>query len=276
MTASTCRRYAAVPRTSSIGFADAAASRPNSFAAASLGRCGFSQPASSNRPPAKPSAWVARMIVGPHEPRPTPTRWRARSTTSARPEIEMAIALRVAANMYVCAPPASSHSAATMSSSGRRTDLFGPVMKSAKLTRRSPFLDLRTTVASRAASTGNVSPAGEHVPRFPPIVAALRICGDPIVRAASTSAGEPTSVSSIRVYVTSAPIRTWPLREWSFSSSTRSIATMCVGRCLPKLISTNRSVPPARIVASVRLARFSSTSSTWRDMWTLTPGLSLG
>src|SRR5204862_6332755 len=44
MTASTCRRYAAVPRTSSIGFADAAASRPNSCAVASPGRGRLTQP----------------------------------------------------------------------------------------------------------------------------------------------------------------------------------------------------------------------------------------
>ena len=100
-----------------------------------------------------------------------------------------------------------------MSSSGRRTDFFGPVMKSPNAILRSPLLDLSTIVASSAASTGSASPAGEHVPRFPPIVAVFRICGEPIVRAASCSAGEPTSVSSIRVYVTSAPIRTWPLRE---------------------------------------------------------------
>src|SRR5207253_3548146 len=99
MIASTCRRYAAVPRTSSIGFAAPAASRPNSCAAASVGLVGRSHPVSSKRPAAKRSASAARMIVGPQEPRPTPTRRRARATTSASPEMEMAIALRVAAHL---------------------------------------------------------------------------------------------------------------------------------------------------------------------------------
>src|SRR5437867_10666562 len=185
ITARTWRRYAAVPRTSSIGFAAPAASRPNSFAAASLGRPGRSQPASSRSPAANRSASFARMIVGPQEPRPTPTRRRARSTTSASPATAMTIALRVPTFMKVCAGPASSHSAATISSSRRRTDFFGPVMNSAKGTRRSPFFDLRTTVAPSAASTGSVSPAGEHVPSFPPMVATFRIWGEPIGRAAS-------------------------------------------------------------------------------------------
>jgi hypothetical protein len=48
-----------------------------------------------------------------------------------------------------------------------------------------------TMVASRAASTGNVSPAGELVAMFPPTVPVLRICGDPTVLAASRSAAEP-------------------------------------------------------------------------------------
>src|SRR5438445_648653 len=99
MTARACRRYAAVPRTSSIGLAAAATRRPSSFAALSLGRCGRSQPASSKRPLAKPSASAGRMIVGPHEPSPIPTRLRARSTTMARPAIEIAIAFRVLTNM---------------------------------------------------------------------------------------------------------------------------------------------------------------------------------
>src|SRR5438445_416530 len=128
ITASTWRRYAAVPRTSSMGFAAPATSFPNSFAALSLGRFGRSQPASSRRPAANCSASVAWMIVGPHEPRPTPTRRRERSTTSASPATAMTIAFRVPTFMNVWAGPASSHSAATTSSSGRRTLFFGPVM----------------------------------------------------------------------------------------------------------------------------------------------------
>ena len=51
---------------------------PHAASLAANGR----QPASSNRPAAKDSASGARRIVGPHEPRPIPMRFRARS---ARP-----------------------------------------------------------------------------------------------------------------------------------------------------------------------------------------------
>ena len=47
----------------------------------------------------------------------------------------------------------------------------------------------RTIVASSAASTGSVSPAGEAVPRLPPSVPALRICGEPTVRDACARPG---------------------------------------------------------------------------------------
>ena len=57
--------------------------------------------------------------------------------------------------------------------------------------------DRTTTVASRAASTGRVSPAGEAVARLPPSVPALRIWGEPTVRAAWASAGnQPASSGS--------------------------------------------------------------------------------
>src|SRR6185295_19570623 len=49
MTASTWRRYAAVPRTSSIGLDAAATRRPNSFSSASLGPRRRSQPCASRR-----------------------------------------------------------------------------------------------------------------------------------------------------------------------------------------------------------------------------------
>src|SRR5207302_12977 len=52
-----------------------------------------------------------------------------------------------------------------------------------------------------------------------------------------------------------APMRTRPLRWRLLSSSRRSIATTSGGLARPKLISTMRSVPPARSVASLTLER---------------------
>ena len=63
--------------------------------------------------------------------------------------------------------------------------------KSAIAIVRRPVLDATSNVAPSATSTGNVSPAGDAVPRLPPIVPALRIWGEPTVRAAYASAGEP-------------------------------------------------------------------------------------
>ena len=44
--------------------------------------------------------------------------------------------------------------------------------------------------SSEIRSGGSASPAGEAVPRLPPIVPRLRICGEPTVREASASAGQ--------------------------------------------------------------------------------------
>ena len=71
-----------------------------------------------------------------------------------------------------------------------------PIMNSPTGIVRAPSGPSSSTSASSAASTGRPSPAGEHVPRLPPIVAALRICGEPTVRAAWASAG--TSVGQRR------------------------------------------------------------------------------
>ena len=64
--------------------------------------------------------------------------------------------------------------------------------------------------APRAASTGSVSPAGEAVPRFPPIVPAFRIWGDPTVLAACDRQGTRSAKSghSISEYVRPAPSTT--------------------------------------------------------------------
>ena len=95
------------------------------------------------------------------------------------------MALRVPAFRKAWEEPAGSHSAATTNSSGRRADFLGPRIHSPRFSRRSaPAAERTTTSASRAASTGSVSPAGEQVPRLPPSVPALRIWGEPTVRAA--------------------------------------------------------------------------------------------
>ena len=47
-----------------------------------------------------------------------------------------------------------------------------------------------STSASSTRSGGSESPAGDAVPRLPPIVPRLRICGEPTVREASASAGK--------------------------------------------------------------------------------------
>src|SRR5205823_3119672 len=79
MTASAWRRYAAVPRTSSMGRAAAATSSPNRVTVASLGG---RRPSQSSSPWIKVSASTARSGVGPAEPIPVPTRrfsrWMAR------------------------------------------------------------------------------------------------------------------------------------------------------------------------------------------------------
>ena len=50
-----------------------------------------------------------------------------------------------------------------------------------------------STSASSTSSGGSASPAGEAVPRLPPIVPRLRICGEPTVRDASASAGSSSA-----------------------------------------------------------------------------------
>ena len=78
---------------------------------------------------------------------------------------------------------------------------FGPANSSSTGTSRSPDRLAISTRASSATSTGSVSPAGDAVARFPPTVPALRICGEPTVRAAAASAGEwratPASSNSV-------------------------------------------------------------------------------
>ena len=88
-----------------------------------------------------------------------------------------------------------------MSSVASRAVRLGPTQYSLIGRRRLPVMLTSSTTASRAARTGSVSPAGEPVPRLPPTVPALRIWGDPTVRAACARAGASSatvgSVSSV-------------------------------------------------------------------------------
>src|SRR5581483_9790031 len=89
------------------------------------------------------------------------------------------------------------------------------------------------------------------VARLPPIVPALRICGEPTVRAASRRAGEPSSSRRRRVYVTPAPTRTaFAAVSMPPISATRSTVNTRSGRARPKFIATMRSVPPATTTLS--------------------------
>ena len=67
-----------------------------------------------------------------------------------------------------------------------------PALAEASRTVGSPQIRNRGTVAG---NLGAASPAGDEVPRLPPIVPRFRICGEPTVREASASAGR-TSRSS--------------------------------------------------------------------------------
>ena len=177
-TLNACRRYAALPRTSSIGDAAAATSSPKRAAASSV-----SEPID----PANASASRARIGVGPADPMHVPTRPSPRS--SANEHTAITIALRVPTFANCCGPPADGIHTAAISSSVASVLRFGPTMNSSTGTRREPRTDASSTSAPPAYSGGSASPAGEEDPRFPPIVPRLRICGEPTVRDAIASPG---------------------------------------------------------------------------------------
>ena len=98
------------------------------------------------------------------------------------------MALRTPTFAYPWYPSILEKWIAVMISFDARALRLTPSMKSWMLSTRVPSTDASSICASSALSTGSVSPAGEHVPKFPPIVPAARICGEPTVRAASLSA----------------------------------------------------------------------------------------
>ena len=99
------------------------------------------------------------------------------------------MALRTPTLAYPCQPSSNGTVMAVSSSPGRSAVRLTPSINSPIGRSRTPSPLTSSTVASTAASTGRPSPAGEQVTTLPPIVAALRICGDPTVRAAWPSAG---------------------------------------------------------------------------------------
>ena len=135
------------------------------------------------------SASAARTIVGATDPRARRIERVGPSTARHAPAMAITIALRMPTLAYPCQPSSTGTVTAMISSSGRRAVRLTPVMNSPTGSSRRPAEPSNSTTASRADRTGRPSPAGEQVARLPPIVAALRICGEPTVRAAWASAG---------------------------------------------------------------------------------------
>src|SRR5690606_7422156 len=193
-TASAWRRYAAVPRTSSIGSAAAATRSPN-FVTRSSSRVA---PEDHGRlPVSQSSAAPARRGVGAADPIAAPTRCRAGSSAIATVQTAITIALRVPTLANCCGPAATGTRTARMSSSGARAFRLTPTKKSSIGISRLPRTDSASTVAPVASNGGWASPAGEAVPRFPAIVARFRICGEPTVRDATASAGHMPASSAM-------------------------------------------------------------------------------
>src|SRR5215216_5934598 len=212
--ATTCtawRRNSAVPRWSLIGVAASRASSPNRVTA-SAGAVMASQ---SMAPAMNSSAAVARSGRGATEPRPRRTLRPARSTASPQTTIEMTMALRVPTLRNCWGPSRRGTRIWRMTSPGSITVCLTPVMTSARGSRRSPSRRARTTVASSAPSTGSPSPAGLAVPILPPTVPALRIWGEPTVRAAAASPGRtPARSCSTSAQVTPEPSTTSSSSTW--------------------------------------------------------------
>ena len=113
-----------MPRTSSIGAAAAATSRPNSAATGSATSARDSQSSSAAR---NASASRARSGVGPAEPMPVPTDRCSGCRASPNAATAITIALRVPILLNCCGPVAHGIQTAVTSSSGRPACFLGPV-----------------------------------------------------------------------------------------------------------------------------------------------------
>ena len=203
----------------------------------------------SRRP--RRAARSTRRATGPAEPNAARSSPRSRSALRASEQIEITIALRGPIFMNVCGaregrtrtPVTSSSALAARCASGRPG------------TRRAaaPASRARSRARSRAPSTssgGSASPAGDAVPRLPPIVPRLRICGEPTLRDGGgqrrqprreLAAASPPCRSAAAPSTSSSPSRCQPR-----SSATRPRSISASGRSpCPPLSKTMRSVPPA-------------------------------
>src|SRR3954451_15004194 len=138
--------------------------------------------------------------------------------------------------------------------------------------RRVPCVATSSISAFSMRSGGSASPAGEAVPRLPPIVPRVRICGEPTVRDASARAGSAPRRSRIAcVYVSPAPRRSWPFSLLQpLSSGTSFRLRSACGRRRSKFSSTMTSVPPSIGSAPGRSALSCSASSSDRGASTST------
>ena len=178
-TRSAWRRYAAVPRTSSIGLAAAATLLREAVAPRRAAR---RRRARDRACRAERGAQLAALAVDRERERADGDHHRV-----ARPDLHER--LRGAARLR----RAPRRSARPRASAFR----FGPTRNSVSGSRR-VAADARAARPRRpsTSSGGSASPAGEAVPRLPPIVPRLRICGEPTVREASASAGSSVAASS--------------------------------------------------------------------------------
>ena len=176
--------------------------------------------------------------------------------------------------MNVCGCPLGSSRTASTSSSSASAFRFGPRKNSVSGSVRTPRTLPSSTSASSTSSGGCASPAGEAVPRLPPIVPRLRICGEPTVREASASAGRSSASSRLhRLRVGETGRRAGASRSRATSPSapaTSARLRIVSGRARSKFSSTSRSVPPAIGRASGRSALSLSASSSVRGVMTST------
>ena len=126
----------------------------------------------------------------PAEPNAARSSPRSRSTSSASEQTAITIALRGPTFMNVCAAPLGRHVDGDDQLVGLERVPLRTGEELAERQRARPAAALATSTSAPATSSGgSASPAGEAVPRLPPIVPRLRICGEPTVREASASAG---------------------------------------------------------------------------------------
>jgi hypothetical protein len=191
---------------------------------------------------------VTSAGTGPAEPYAARSSPRSRSATTASEQTAITIAFLGPTFMNVCGWRLGRSRTARTSSSSASAFRFGPTRNSASGSERTPRTLPSSTCASSMRSGGSASPAGDDVPRFPPIVPRLRICGEPTVRDASASAGRSSASGGCiaSVYVRQAPSRTDPSSCAQLRSSGTSFRLrIAAGRARSKLSSTSRSVPPA-------------------------------